>query len=120
MIKKIAFVVYPVENILRARRFYETILGLVVGKSTAGGEWIEYDLPQGGCFAITTLTQEIIPKGNIGANVAFEIENLEDFIAELKKKEVKFKRDVYDSPVCKIAVIFDSEGNTIILHQLKF
>ena len=30
-----------------------------------------------------------------------------------------FKSDVIDSPVCRMAVILDSEGNSILLHQLK-
>lgn len=50
MIKKVAFTMYPVMNIERARHFYEQVLGLDVGKISSEGRWIEYDLPQGGVF----------------------------------------------------------------------
>jgi hypothetical protein len=32
---------------------------------------------------------------------------------------VTFKSDVIHSPVCRMAVCVDSEGNAILLHQLK-
>ena len=55
MFKKVAFTMYPIEDVARARAFYEETLGLTPG--LAGGQggvhWIEYDLPGGGCLAIT-------------------------------------------------------------------
>jgi extradiol dioxygenase family protein len=52
MIKKVAFTMYPVTDMDRARRFYEEQLGLnpgyIVEKS-----WIEYDVG-GTCFGIYT------------------------------------------------------------------
>jgi predicted enzyme related to lactoylglutathione lyase len=32
---------------------------------------------------------------------------------------VTFKSDIIHSPVCRMAVCLDSEGNSILLHQLK-
>lgn len=39
-------------------------------------------------------------------------------MAELKAKGVKFTSGVIQSPVCRMASIADSEGNSILLHQL--
>ena len=64
--KKVAFTMYPVENIARARNFYEKIIGLEYGKISGEGRWIEYDLPNGGCFCITDLVEEIKPSANAG------------------------------------------------------
>ncbi|HDI4836650.1 TPA: VOC family protein, partial [Legionella pneumophila] len=64
MIKKVAFTMYPVINMNRARHFYENILGIEVSKISAQGAWVEYDLPGGGCFAITTLAQDVSPSAN--------------------------------------------------------
>jgi predicted enzyme related to lactoylglutathione lyase len=40
-------------------------------------------------------------------------------MTELKGKGVTFKGDIIHSPVCRMAVCLDSEGNSILLHQLK-
>lgn len=118
MIKKIAFTMYPVKNMERARHFYENILEIEVGKISAQGAWVEYDLPGGGCFAITTLAQDVLPSANSGGSIAFEVENLEELVNKLKLQQVQFKLDIFSSPVCRMAVILDSEGNAITLHQL--
>ncbi len=121
MLKKVAFTMYPVLDLERARSFYEQILGL---KATAiypqktKGSWIEYDLPQGGCFAITDMIDGITPSCISGGSIAFEVENLDKLIVDLKEKNVEFKLDNIITPVCKMAVILDSEGNALTLHQL--
>lgn len=118
MLKKIAFTMYPVLDMNRARNFYEKILGLAMSKVSAGGSWIEYDLPGGGCFAITTLAEEVKPSSISGGSVAFEVEDLDALVSKLKADSVKFKLDIFPSPVCRMAVILDSEGNAVTLHQL--
>src|SRR5687768_1567165 len=111
MIRKVAFTMYPVENLERARSFYENVLGLKLSKLSAGGQWVEYDLPGGGCFCLTNLAQGVKPSGDSGGSVAFEVEDIDQLLAELKRKEVRVKVDTFPTPVCKIAIILDSEGN---------
>jgi predicted enzyme related to lactoylglutathione lyase len=120
MIKKVAFTMYPVLDIERARNFYEQILGLKLSSllPAPNGKWVEYDLPGGGCFAITDMVKEVRPASDSGGSIAFEVENLDSLIEDLKEKDVKFKLDAFSTPVCKMAVVFDSEGNALILHQL--
>jgi predicted enzyme related to lactoylglutathione lyase len=62
--KKVAFTMYPISDVARARKFYEETLGLKRGSM-----------------------------GNQG--------------------------DIIHSPVCRMAVCLDSEGNSILVHQLK-
>ena len=119
MLKKVAFTMYPVIDLNRARKFYEEQLGLVVGKISANGAWIEYDLPGGGCFAITTLAEGVTPSTNSGGSIAFEVDDLEGLVAKLKAQNVKVKVDILPSPVCRMAILLDSEGNIFILHQLN-
>jgi predicted enzyme related to lactoylglutathione lyase len=119
MLKKVAFTMYPVQDIKRARSFYEEQLGLTVGRISAGGSWVEYDLPGGGCFAITTLAEGVKPSSNAGGSIAFEVDNLDDIVSKLKSDGIKFKLDIFSSPVCRMAVILDSEGNAVALHQLN-
>jgi hypothetical protein len=80
--------------------------------------WVEYDLPGGGCLALTNFTKER-PSDSAGGTIAFEVEDLDRLMTDLKGKGVTFKSDVIHSPVCRMAVCLDSEGNSILLHQLK-
>src|SRR5687767_540107 len=106
MFKKVAFTMYPVMDMARARRFYEETLGLKVN-SNYEERWVEYDLPQGGCFAITTMAEGVMPSSNAGGSIAFEVEDLAKLVKDLKQKNVKFKLDTFETPVCKMAVIID-------------
>lgn len=118
MIKKVAFTMYPVENIERARNFYEKVLKLQPGKISGQGKWVEYDLPGGGCFCITTFAEDVKPSASAGGSVAFEVDDLDSVVSDLKSKDVKFKVDTFKTPVCKMAIILDTEGNALVLHQL--
>jgi len=109
---------YPVTDPRRARAFYEGTLGLTVGSHAPNGMWTEYDLPGGGCLALFA-NEDIKPSADAGGSIALEVEDLDALIARLKTEGVKFKADMIHSPVCRMAVILDSEGNAIILHELK-
>ena len=115
MFKRVAFTMYPVTDMARARAFYEETLGLPPGDAGAAVPWVEYDLPGGGCFAITTVTGE--KPG--GGTIAFEVDDLPALVADLKAKGVPFAAEGIESPVCHMAIIKDPDGNSIILHKLK-
>ena len=80
---------------------------------------LPYDLSGGGCFAITTLAEGVKPSAHSGGSIAFEVDDLDELIKQLKANDVKFKLDIFPSPVCRMAIIIDSEGNAIMLHELK-
>jgi predicted enzyme related to lactoylglutathione lyase len=119
-LKKVAFTMYPISDVPRARDFYENKLGLKIGPHghRDGMWWIEYDLPGGGCFALTNFTEEK-PSASAGGTIAFEVEDLDVLVADLKAKNVEFKGDVVHGPNCRMAVCLDTEGNSILLHQLN-
>lgn len=122
MIKKVAFTMYPVKDLTRARDFYENTLGIKVGNiyEHKYGSWVEYDLPQGGCFALTNLAKDISPSATSGGSIAFEVEDLDAMLKELKKQNITVAMDKLVTPgVCSMAVILDTEGNGITLHQLN-
>lgn len=119
MLKKVAFTMYPVIDMNRARNFYEKILELKTSSIYGDNAWVEYDLPGGGCFAITTFAEGVKPSANAGGSIAFEVDNLHELVKRLKSSDVEFKLDIFASPVCEMAVIVDSEGNAVTLHQLK-
>jgi len=116
MIQSIAFVVYPVADMKRARDFYERVLGLKV-ESNFGDEWVEYDIA-GTTFAITTMDANHKPAAK-GGVVAFEVEDLGAAIARLKSDEVRFVQENMESPMCRFAVVSDPDGNEVIIHKRK-
>jgi predicted enzyme related to lactoylglutathione lyase len=120
MLEKIAFVTYPIVDVPRARDFYENKLGLKIGLNGHQGDkwWIEYDLPGGGCLALTNFT-DTKPSTSAGGTVAFEVQNLDELIARLEASGVEFKSGVIAGPNCRMAVCVDSEGNSLLLHQLN-
>jgi len=118
MIRKVAFTMYPVKDMPASRAFYEEVLGLPPSSSGAASPWVEFDLPGGGCLAITTVTPNE-PSASAGGTIAFEVEDLPALITDLKAKGVAFAVEDIESPVCRMAIVKDPDGNAIILHKLK-
>ena len=118
-VKEIAFVAYAVEDVKRARDFYEGVLGLVPG-SVWDGEttaFIEYYMGEH-TLAIGKGAPNFKP-GLTGATVALEVEDIEDAIKNLKDKNVPFLMEPYESSSCKMALVQDPDGNQIMIHQRK-
>jgi predicted enzyme related to lactoylglutathione lyase len=116
MIESIAFFVYPVVEVTRARDFYERVLGLKV-ESNFNDEWIEYDVA-GTTFAITTMDTNHKPAAK-GPVVAFEVDELDSTVARLKAAGVPFVQENAESPLCRSAVVLDPDGNELIIHKRK-
>jgi predicted enzyme related to lactoylglutathione lyase len=115
MVKGLAYVMYPVKDVARARHFYEQELGLTPAR-TFQEAWVEYDLPDGSTFAITTMAEGCEPSSNSGG-IAFEVENVDRLTDELRKKGRRIKVDPFSSPVCRMSIVLDPEGNAVSLHQ---
>lgn len=120
MFEKVAFTMYPIRDVGRARKFYGETLGLKEGSVGNRGDqyWIEYDLPGGGCLALTNFIPDE-PSAKAGGTIALEVADVTKLTAELKAKGVTFTAEKIESPVCWMAVCLDSEGNSLLLHQLK-
>lgn len=118
MFAKVAFTMYPVKDMARAELFYRETLGL--GRSSGSVErgWVEFDLPNGGCLALTTHSGSQ-PSAGAGGTIAFEVEDLDGLVETLKARNVALPATDIQSPVCRMAMCIDSEGNRIVLHQLK-
>ena len=118
-IRNIAFTGYPVTDLQRARDFYESVLGLVpswVNDKGEDGAWIEYELGSG-TFAISNIAKDWKPSPD-GPSIAFEVEDFEGTIAELKANHVVFGMEPFTTEVCRMALIADPDGNLVIIHKL--
>lgn len=116
---EIAFVGYPVIDLKRARAFYEDILGLktcdIFGDEDKA--WVEYDIGTG-TLAITNMAPEWTPSP-AGGTVALEVEDFDAAINRLKEHNVVFLHEPLESPVCRMAIILDTEGNALTIHKRK-
>ena len=86
-VNEVAFFCYPVTDIVRARSFYEDILGLKPGTIHQSSEmsWVEYEI---GAATLAVGTASGWKPSNEGGNVALEVENFETSVAYLREKHV--------------------------------
>lgn len=112
MIKKVAFIGHRVTDMDRAKKFYGEVLGL---DKTAEyeGKWCEFDTPEGKTIALDTFSPEGTPP-----YMALETDDIAAEVERLKQAGVEVLLDVQDNKVCKMAIIKDSEGNGIMLHEI--
>ena len=54
-----------------------------------------------------------------GTHRPSQVADLDRLLADLKAKNVSLPATDIQSPVCRMAMCLDSEGNRIVLHQLK-
>ena len=116
MIKEVAFVAIAVSNAEESRKFYQDILGLKPTTTAMEGGWIEYEI--GG----TTIGVGCHPNwkpSRDGTSVAFEVDDIDATLTELKAKGVSFEMDKLETPVCWMAQFRDPSGNKLLIHQRK-
>jgi len=116
---EIAFTLIPVSSLTKGRQFYEGVLGLkatsVFDKGDMG--FIEYDIGTGtlaiGCGA------PLFKPGKDGGTIALEVQNFDAALSHLKQKDCVFAMEAQETPVCRMAVIKDPDGNFLMIHQKK-
>ncbi len=117
MVKHIAFTLYPVLDMAEARRFYEKDIGLTLTKNFKDS-WVEYHL-ENGAFALSTMIDGVRPASDAGGSIAFEVDDLDKVMTALRAKRVAVKVEPFVTPVCRMAIVLDPDGNAVCLHQKK-
>jgi predicted enzyme related to lactoylglutathione lyase len=115
-INEIAFSCYAVKDMARARQFYENVLNLKPGTvtDTANGQWVEYEI---GPHTLALGCAPGFSPSPDGCSVALEVTDFEEAIKQLQAHQVKFRFEPFTSPVCRMAAIFDPDGNSVIIHK---
>ena len=116
-VKEIGFVAIPVTDVPRARKFYEGVIGLKQSGEFLDGRWVEYEIGKD-TLAIANVNMDWRPSDQ-GTGAALEVEDFDAAIAELKRANVPFAADAFETPVCHMAVVQDPDGNKLIIHKLK-
>ncbi|HVF71743.1 MAG TPA: VOC family protein [Chthoniobacterales bacterium] len=116
MIKEFAFIGIPVTDLPRARRFYEDVLGLKPSSEVVRNN-IEYDVGEG-TLMIADYGERWRPAAG-GTIAAFEVDDVDAMTARVKASGAAIQMEPADSPVCRFSMVFDPDGNTLILHKRK-
>jgi predicted enzyme related to lactoylglutathione lyase len=116
---EVAFVCYPVTDRQCARDFYEGLLGLPgkPGYEAQEGFWSEYDIGTGTMGICNFWKPAAEP--SMAPSIAFEVEDFDTAIVELKAKGVPFPMEPTEFPGCHFSVVTDPDGNSLIIHKRK-
>lgn len=116
-IKSIGFVSYPVKDMVRAKKFYEEVIGLTPSPdfNSTSEDWAEYLI---GDSALSLGKMEGWEPTTQGPSMALEVEDFDAMITKLKSASVVFTIEPMKLPTCQMAVIQDSEGNGVLIHKL--
>lgn len=114
-----AFTCYPVRDMKRARHFYENILNLNPSSAYDVGpnSWVEYDL-NGTTFTLGYMEEGPQPSTD-GGMIAFEVDDFDATVQALKDTGASFRMEPFETPGCRMAVVTDPEGNSLMMHQLR-
>ncbi|GAC1476490.1 MAG: VOC family protein [Vulcanimicrobiaceae bacterium] len=106
------FVMYLVDDMQRARRFYEELFALTSG-AIDSKYFVEYDLPDGGVFA---LARDPSAAREPSGGAMFGVTNAESAIADVERLGGKLLRR-YGGESCTSGWCVDTEGNPFGVHQ---
>lgn len=110
----IDFVMFLVNDVSKARTFYETLLGVVPGDHNSD-YFVEYVLPDGSAFAIANdPSSERIQCGG----AVFGVTDLEASARVAREAGATVLRQ-YGGDVCSSYWCLDPDGNPFGLHQRK-
>jgi predicted enzyme related to lactoylglutathione lyase len=117
-ILELAFTGYPVTDMGRARAFYEGVLKLEPTRiiENSNGHWIEYDLGPS-TFALSNMSTGEWKPSSDGPAVAFEVDDFDSAVDALRTSNVRFVIEPFESPVCRMTIVSDPDGNSIAIHK---
>ncbi len=114
MLKGVAVVWMPVQDIDRAKNFYGNTLGLSITKED--GDWAEVDA--NGLTIGLNGREPGGAKADGGPVVTFQPESsLEDTVGELHSQGVEVPAGISEHPWGRVATFKDSEGNDVQLYE---
>jgi predicted enzyme related to lactoylglutathione lyase len=111
-------VYYIAKDFDRARKFYETGLGLkatfeMIGEG--GGSFVEYDLGDGTTFGIAKLADA---EWHMNGSIEFTTPDVGAAVKSAVAAGATLNEDL-DLPTCRMAWLQDTEGNSFCFHKRK-
>lgn len=116
-VTELAFTGYPMTDATRARAFYEGVLNLkpTLNFEHEGKDWIEYDIGPS-TLALTNMYAKWKPSSD-GPALALEVTDFDQAVAQARASGVKFLSEPMLTSSCRLVIIADPDGNTLMLHK---
>jgi predicted enzyme related to lactoylglutathione lyase len=108
---------YMVKDAARAIAFYRDVLALEPDLVYPEGAGAEYTLPDGSTFGLWGGGGRVMPF-QPGNGILFAVEDFPAAVAAVKSHGVNVLME-FETPVCYMAMINDTEGNMVTLHKRK-
>ncbi len=108
---------YMVKDAKRAMAFYRDVLGLepsLVYPQDAGAE---YELSDGTTFSLWGGGGRVMPF-QPSNGILFAVDDMPAAVAAIKARGLAIDGE-WETPICNMAMIHDTEGNIIVLHKRK-
>ncbi len=108
---------FMVKDAPRAIAFYRDVLGLEPALVYSGDRGAEYELADGTTFGLWGGGEAVMPF-QPSNGILFAVTDFDAAVAELEARGIPLLMR-FETPVCFMAAIADTEGNTIMLHKRK-
>ena len=106
-----------VKDAPRAIAFYRDVLGLEPTRVYPDDRGAEYEFPDGTTFGLWGGGGRVMPF-QPSNGILFAVGDLDAAVAALEARGIPILMST-DTPVCRMAMINDTEGNMVTLHQRK-
>jgi predicted enzyme related to lactoylglutathione lyase len=108
---------YMVKDAPRAIAFYREVLGLEPTRVYPEDRGAEYEFPDGTTFGLWGGGGKVMPF-QPSNGILFAVDDLDAAVAAVKERGLAVLME-NETPVCRMAMINDTEGNMVTLHQRK-
>jgi predicted enzyme related to lactoylglutathione lyase len=108
---------YMVKDAPRAIAFYRDVLGLEPVMVYPGDRGAEYELPDGTTFGLWGGGGAVMPF-QPSNGILFAVDDLDAAVAAVKARGIPVLME-HETPVCFMAMVHDTEGNSVFLHKRK-
>lgn len=108
---------YMVKDAVRAIAFYRDVFGLEPILVYPEDRGAEYELPDGSTFGLWGGGGRVMPF-QPSNGVLFAVDDLDAAVEDVKRRGIAVLVET-ETPMCRMAMIHDSEGNIITLHWRK-
>ena len=114
--RKIGAIVLLVTNMKRSVNFYKSILGLPIKSQSS--DWTEF-FKNGTVLALHPAKKKDKLRSGSSMLIGFMVNDLEYSVKQLKKKKVKFLKQLTNEPFGKHSIIVDPDGHLISIAELN-
>ncbi len=108
---------YMVKDAARAIDFYRDVFGLEPVRRYPENRGAEYEFPDGTAFGLWGGGEKVMPF-QPSNGILFAVDDFDAAVEAVKGRGIAVFMEI-ETPVCRMAMINDTEGNIVTLHERK-